>query len=181
VNALQRLAAAGVRVPQIFSYSGGILLMELVADDNGNCAPRLNDVRLTPEQARDYHRTMITQIVLMLCAGLVHGDLSEYNVLVGSDGLVIIDLPQAIDAAGNTNAADMLKRDVANMTAYFGRFAPELLATDFGREIWKLYSRGELTPECILTGRFEQSAIPADVRGVLRDIELERRWHELNR
>jgi RIO kinase 1 len=181
VNALQRLAAAGVRVPQIFSYSGGILLMELVADANGNNAPRLNDVRLTPEQARDGHRTMIAQIVLMLCAGLVHGDLSEYNVLVGSDGLVIIDLPQAIDAAGNNNAADMLKRDVANMTAYFGRFAPELLATDYGREIWRLYSRGELTPESKLTGRFEQSAIPADVHGVMQDIDLARRWHELNR
>jgi RIO kinase 1 len=181
VNALQRLAAAGVRVPKIFSYSGGILLMELVADANGNTAPRLNDIKLTPEQARDFHRTMITQIVLMLCAGLVHGDLSEYNVLVGSDGLVIIDLPQAIDAAGNTNAADMLKRDVANMTAYFGRFAPELLATDYGREIWKLYSRGELTPENILTGRFEQSAIPADVHGVMQDIDFARRWHELNR
>ena len=154
--------------------------MELVADDNGNSAPRLNDVRLTPEQARDYHRTMISQIVLMLCAGLVHGDLSEYNVLVGSDGLVIIDLPQAIDAAGNNNAADMLKRDVANMTAYFGRYAPELLATDYGREIWRVYARGELTPESILTGRFAQSAIPADVRGVMRDIDSARRWHELN-
>ena len=180
VNALQRLAAAGVRVPKIYNFSGGILLMELVADDNGNSAPRLNDVRLTPEQARDCHRTMITQIVLMLCAGLVHGDLSEYNVLVGGEGLVIIDLPQAIDAAGNNNAADMLKRDVANMTAYFGRFAPELLATDYGREIWRLYARGELTPESILTGRFEQSAIPADVHGVMRDIDSARRWHELN-
>jgi len=180
VNALQRLAEAGVRVPKIFSYSGGILLMELVADDNGNTAPRLNDVRLTPEQARDHHRTMIAQIVLMLCAGLVHGDLSEYNVLAGSNGLVIIDLPQAIDAAGNNNAADMLKRDVANMTAYFGRFAPELLGTNYGKEIWKLYSRGELTAKSVLTGRFEESSIPADVRGVMGDIDSARRWHELN-
>ena len=108
--------------------------------------PRLNDLRLTAEQAREYHRVMIGQIVLMLCAGLVHGDLSEYNVLVGSDGLVIIDLPQAIDAAGNNNAGRMLERDVANMTAYFGRFAPELLATDYGREIWKLYASGKLSP-----------------------------------
>jgi RIO kinase 1 len=180
VTALQRLADAGVRVPKIFSYAGGILLMELVTDDSGNNAPRLNDIRLTAEQARQYHRTMIAQIVLMLCAGVVHGDLSEYNVLVGSGELVIIDLPQAIDAAGNNNAADMLKRDVANMTAYFGRFAPELLATDYGREIWKFYARGELRPDLVLTGRFEQSSTPADVHGVMRDVESARRWHELN-
>ena len=178
VDALHRLAAAGVRVPQIFSYVGGIVLMELVVDADGNNAPRLNDVRLTGAQARDYHRALIAQIVLMLCAGLVHGDLSEYNVLVGSDGLVIIDLPQAVDAAGNNNAAAMLERDVANMTAYFGRFAPELLATDYGREIWKLYATGELSPQSILTGRFQQSTKPADVRGVMGDVEAARRWHE---
>jgi RIO kinase 1 len=123
---------------------------------------------------------MIAQIVLMLCAGLVHGDLSEYNVLVGSDGLVIIDLPQAMDAAGNNNAAGMLERDVTNMVAYFGRFAPELLTTDYGREIWKLYAIGELTPETMLTGRFEQSTMPADVPGVMRDVDSARRWHERN-
>lgn len=180
VDALHRLAAAGVRVPQIFSYVGGILLMELVVDDNGTTAPRLNDVKLTGSKAREYHRAMIAQIVLMLCAGLVHGDLSEYNVLVGSDGLVIIDLPQAMDAAGNNNAAAMLVRDVTNMTAYFGRFAPELLATDYGREIWKLYASGELTPETVLTGRFERSSTPADVHGVMRDVDSARRWHERN-
>jgi RIO kinase 1 len=180
VEALQRLAAVGVRVPKIFSYVGGILLMELVVDEEGNNAQRLNDVRLTGEMARQHHRFMMEQIVRMLCAGLVHGDLSEYNVLVGSDGLVIIDLPQAIDAAGNNNAAAMLLRDVANMTAYFGRFAPELLATDYGREIWKLYATGELTPTSPLSGRFQQCAIPADVRGVLRDVDSARRWHELN-
>ena len=180
VNALHRLAAAGVRVPQVFSYVGGILLMELVVDDDGNNAPRLNDVKLTGAQAREYHRALIAQIVLMLCAGLVHGDLSEYNVLVGSDGLVIIDLPQALDAAGNNNAASLLARDVANMTAYFGRFAPEILTTDYGREIWKLYATGELSPETVLTGRFVQSSIPADVHGVMRDVESARRWHERN-
>ncbi len=180
VTALQRLADAGVRVPRIFNYVGGILLMELVVDEQGNNAPRLNDVRLTGEQAREYHRTMMKQIVLMLCAGLVHGDLSEYNVLVGSDGLVIIDLPQAMDAAGNNNAAAMLVRDVANMTAYFGRFAPELLVTDYGREIWKLYATGELSPESVLTGHFEESKRPADVHGVMREVESARRWHELS-
>ena len=180
VDALQRLAAAGVRVPKVFSYVGGIVLMELVADENGNPAPRLNDMKLTGAQAREYHHRLISQIVLMLCAGLVHGDLSEYNVLVGCDGPVIIDLPQAIDAAGNNNAAAMLERDVANMTAYFGRFAPELLAADYGREIWKLYAAGELSPETRLTGRFQQSSMPADVRGVMREVESARRWHERN-
>jgi RIO kinase 1 len=180
VDALRRLAAAGVRVPQVFSCVGGILLMELVVDANSNSAPRLNDVKLTGMQAREYHRVLIAQIVLMLCAGLIHGDLSEYNVLIGRDGLVIIDLPQAVDAAGNNNAAAMLERDVANMTAYFGRFAPELLATDYGREIWKLYATGKLSRDTILTGRFEESSIPADVRGVMREVDAVRRWHERN-
>jgi RIO kinase 1 len=180
VDALRRLAAAGVRVPQVFNYAEGILLMELVVDKHGNNAPRLNDVKLTGVQAREYHRILIAQIVLMLCAGLVHGDLSEYNVLVGREGLVIIDLPQAMNAAGNNNAAGMLQRDVANMAAYFGRFAPELLTTDYGREIWKLYATGKLTPETKLTGRFEQSSKPADVRGVMRDVDSARHWHERN-
>lgn len=178
VVALQRLIDADVCVPKIYSYVDGVLLMELVVDANGEAAPRLNDMRLTAEQARECHRAMISQIVLMLCAGLVHGDLSEYNVLSGSNGLVIIDLPQAIDAAGNNNAGKLLLRDVANMTAYFGRFAPDLLTTDYGREIWKLYACGELKPGSELTGRFVQSGIPADVKGVMRDIDSARLWHE---
>jgi len=180
VVALHRLADVGVRVPKIFSYIGGVLLMELVVDANGAAAPRLNDLKLTEVQAREYHRLMIAQIVLMLCAGLIHGDLSEYNVLVGSDGLVIIDLPQAVDAAGNNNACRLLERDVANITAYFGRFAPELLTTDYGKENWKLYVNGKLSPVTELTGRFEQSGYPADVGGVMRDIDSVRRWHELS-
>jgi len=180
VDALRCLAAAGVRVPQVVSYVGGIVLMELVLDNNGNPAPRLNDITLSGELAREYHRLMIGQIVLMLCSDLVHGDLSEYNVLVGSGGPVIIDLPQAIDAAGNNNAEAMLARDIANITAYFGRFAPELLATDYGREIWKLYASGELKPLSALTGRFEQSSIPADLPGVMREIDSARRWHLRN-
>ena len=178
VVALQRLIDADVRVPKIYSYVDGVLLMELVVDANGEAAPRLNDMRLSAEQARECHRAMISQIVLMLCAGLVHGDLSEYNVLSGSNGLVIIDLPQAIDAAGNNNAGKLLLRDVANMTAYFGRFAPDLLTTDYGREIWKLYACGELKPGAELTGRFVQSGIPADVNGVMQDIDSARLWHE---
>lgn len=178
VETLGRLAEAGVRVPKMFTYSDGILLMELVVDEQGNPAPRLNDLRLTEEQARDYFHAIIGQIVLMLCAGTVHGDLSEYNVLAGSDGLVIIDLPQAIDAAVNNNAGKMLERDVANMTAYFGRFAPELLTSDYGREIWKLYASGQLTPATRLTGQFAASSKPADIRGVMREIDYERISHE---
>jgi RIO kinase 1 len=176
--ALQRFAEIGVRVPRIFNCVDGVLLMELVVDANGDAAPRLNDLKLTKALAREYHRQMIGQIVLMLCAGLIHGDLSEYNILVGSEGLVIIDLPQAVDAAGNNNAGRMLERDVANITAYFGRFAPELLATEYGKEIWKLYVNGKLSPLSELTGRFEQSGNPADVVGVMGDIDSARIWHE---
>jgi RIO kinase 1 len=121
---------------------------------------------------------MIGQIVLMLCSGIIHGDLSEYNVLAGADGLVIIDLPQAIDAAGNNNAGRMLERDVANMTDYCGRFAPELLDSDYGREIWKLYASGQLSPATILSGQFTPCAKPADVGEVLREIDYERISHE---
>lgn len=171
VDALYRLAAAGVRVPQPYNFHEGVLLMELVTDGHGDVAPRLNDVVLTAEQAREYHLMLITQVVRMLCAGVVHGDLSEFNVLVGRDGPVIIDLPQAIDAAGNNHACGMLERDVANLTAYFGRYAPDLLTTDYGKEIWSLYQSGDLHPQVELTGRFERNEKPADVEGVLKEVE----------
>ena len=171
VNALHRLAAAGVRVPRPYNFLEGVLLMELVTDASGNAAPRLNDLALSEAQAREYHRTLIMEVVRMLCAGIVHGDLSEYNVLVGSDGPVIIDLPQAVDAAGNNSARVMLERDVDNLTAYFGRFAPELRATDYGREIWSIYESGKLHPEIALTGSFARNEKPADVRGVIREID----------
>jgi len=178
VDALRTLAEAGVRVPQVYDYADGILLMELVADADGNPAPRLNDLRLTAVKAREYHREVIHNIVLMLCAGIIHGDLSEYNILVGRDGLVIIDLPQAVNASGNNNACSMLGRDVENITAYFGRFAPELNSTDYGREIWKLYASGKLSAASELTGLFVQSDIPADVNGVMREIDYARILHE---
>lgn len=171
VDALHRLAAAGVRVPRPYNFLEGVLLMELVTDDNGNAAPRLNDLALSAAQARAYHHTLIVEVVRMLCAGIIHGDLSEYNVLAGSDGPVIIDLPQAIDAAGNNNARAMLERDVGNLAAYFSRFAPELQHSDYGREIWSIYESGKLRPETTLTGRFERSEKPADVRGVIREID----------
>ncbi len=144
VDALYRLAAAGVRVPRPYNFHEGVLLMELVTDVHGDAAPRLNDVEFTAEQARTHHHTLMMEVVRMLCAGIIHGDLSEYNILVGADGPVIIDLPQAVDAAGNNHASSMLERDVGNLTAYFGRFAPELLSTGYGKEIWSLFEHGEL-------------------------------------
>jgi len=170
VDALYRLAATGVRVPKPYHFHEGVLLMELITDNDGNAAPRLNDLALTAELSRDYHRQLITQIVRMLCAGIIHGDLSEYNVLVDSTGPVIIDLPQAIDAAANNQASKMLLRDVENMTVYFGQFAPDLLATDYGREIWSLYQSGKLLPESILTGHFAQTEKPVDLNSVMREI-----------
>jgi RIO kinase 1 len=171
VDALYRLAAAGVRVPRPHNFHDGVLLMELVADENGAAAPRLNDVEFTPEQARTHHGTLIAEVVRMLCAGVVHGDLSEFNILLGAQGPVIIDLPQAVDAAGNNHAARMLLRDVGNLAAFFGRFAPELLHTRYGLEIWDLYQRGALTPEAALTGRFERGQAAVDLDGVLREID----------
>ncbi len=170
VDALYRLAAAGVRVPKPYHFHEGVLLMELITDNGGNAAPRLNDLALTAELSRDYHRQLITQIVRMLCAGIIHGDLSEYNVLVDSTGPVIIDLPQAIDAAANNQASKMLLRDVENMTVYFGQFAPDLLATDYGREIWSLYQSGKLLPESILTGHFAQTEKAVDLNSIMREI-----------
>ena len=171
VDALYRLAAAGVRVPAPHNFLDGVLLMELVTDAHGEAAPRLNDVALTPEQARAYHAILLLQVVRMLCAGVVHGDLSEFNILLGADGPVIIDLPQAVDAAGNNHAQRMLLRDVVNLRDFFGRFAPELLHTDFGPEIWDLYQRGLLTTEVMLTGRFERELGEVDVAGVMREID----------
>src|SRR5665647_1373532 len=171
VDSLCRLAAAGVRVPQPYNFYEGVLLMELVTDANGNAAPRLNDVVFTAEEARIHHRTLIKEVVRMLCAGIVHGDLSEFNILMSSDGPVIIDLPQAVDAAGNNQAKDMLERDVSNLSAYFGRFAPELLTTQYGKEIWSLYAHGDLHPEVQLTGQFKQDTKPVDLKSVIRVID----------
>lgn len=179
VEALYKLHYAGVRVPRPFSNYAGVLLMELVRDADGNPAPRLNEVQLTPEQAHTWHAFMIRQIVLMLCAGLIHGDLSEYNVLIDTDGPVIIDLPQAVSAASNNNAFAMLERDVNNMRASFGRAAPELLDTQYAREIWKLFESSTLKPDSVLTGRFVDERGSADVDAVLHQIEEARREQEI--
>ena len=171
VDALYRLAGAGVRVPKPFNFFEGVLLMELVADANGDAAPRLNDVVFSPTEARAHHATLIAEVVRMLCAGVVHGDLSEFNILLAADGPVIIDLPQAIDAAGNNHAKRMLLRDVDNLRDFFGRVVPDLLPSAYGPEIWELYERGVLTNEVVLTGRFVHKAGPVDVGGVLREID----------
>jgi RIO kinase 1 len=171
VDALYRLAAAGVRVPRPYNFHDGVLLMELVVDTEGSAAPRLNDVAFTAEQARAHHATLIAEVVRMLCAGVVHGDLSEFNILLAADGPVIIDLPQAIDAAGNNHAQRMLLRDVANLRGFFGGFAPELLVTAYGAEIWALYQRGVLAPDAPLTGRRMRAAGAVDLDGVMREID----------
>jgi len=171
VDALYQLVAAGVRVPQPYGYFNDTLVMELVTDADGNPAPRLGEVDLTPELAREYHGFLIQQIVRMLSIGLIHGDLSEFNVLVGQDGPVIIDLPQAVNAAGNNGAFAMLERDVNNIRNTLGRFAPELLETEFAREMWALFEQGELQAQSQLTGRFAQDETPADTENVLAVIE----------
>lgn len=171
VAALFQLAAAGVRVPKPYDFLDGVLLMELVGDGEGGVAPRLNDVDLHPADAREFHGFMIREIVKMLCAGLVHGDLSEFNVLLGPEGPVIIDLPQAVDAAANNHAFSMLERDVGNMAEYFGQFAPELRFTKYAKEMWALFEAGKLLPESRLTGEFAEPEAEADVDAVLREIQ----------
>jgi RIO kinase 1 len=181
VDALYRLAAAGVRVPQPYHFFDGVLLMELVTDAHGDAAPRLNDVAFTPVQALHHHATLVAEVVRMLCAGVVHGDLSEFNILLahvhgengsdGSDEPVIIDLPQAVDAAGNNHAQRMLLRDVGNLRDFFGQFAPVLLTTDYGPEIWSLYQAGLLSNDTRLTGHFERAHADVDMAAVLREID----------
>ena len=181
VDALYRLAAAGVRVPKPYIFHGGVLLMELVADEHGEAAPRLNDFLLTPDVARAYHQRLIREVVRMLCVGVVHGDLSEYNILIDSAGPVIIDLPQAVDAAGNNHAPSILERDVVNLRNYFGRYAPELLPTDYGKEIWALYEAGALHPDTPLSGRFERIEKAVDLDSVMQEIDDARFEHAARR
>ena len=171
VTALYRLAHAGVRVPTPYGVYDRVLLMELVVDAQGEPAPRLNDVQMSAQQALLWHAFTIQQIVRMLCAGLIHGDLSEYNILLAADGPVIIDLPQAVNAAGNLEAPAMLERDVNNLATYFGRFAPALLDTSYGKEIWSLYEAGALHVDAKLTGRVELDTTPIDLEGVLQELE----------
>jgi RIO kinase 1 len=171
VDALYRLVAAGVRVPKPYGYFNDTLIMELVSDTAGDPAPRLGEVDLSAETAREYHQLLIEQIVRMLCIGLIHGDLSEFNVLVGADGPVIIDLPQVVNAAGNNGALAMLERDVNNIRGTLGQFAPELLETEYAREMWALFEQGELKPDSTLTGVFARDEMLADPERVLQVVE----------
>jgi RIO kinase 1 len=174
VDALYKLADAGVRVPTPYICFEGVLLMDLVSTADGQVAPRLNDVSLSHAQALVYHEELIQQVVLMLCAGIIHGDLSEFNILLNEQGPVIIDLPQAINAAGNMGAAAMLYRDVDNLKNYFSQFAPELAKTQYGKEIWSLYVAGLLRPDTVLTGIVAEDKRPVDVGAVIEEIELAR-------
>lgn len=171
VDALYQLANAGVRVPRAFGCFDGVLLMELVMDEEGNVAPRLNDVAMSAEQAREDHELVMRDIVRMLCAGIVHGDLSEFNVLVDDYGPVIIDLPQAVNPTANNSAKAMFERDVNNMTRYYANFAPDLLDTQYAKEIWALYEAGELHPDVELTGQFAEDLATADVDSVMLEIK----------
>ena len=181
LDALYKLISAGVRVPQPYGCFDGVLLMELIIDGDGLEAPRLNDVSLSSEQARTDHAVMMRYVTRMLCAGLVHGDLSEFNVLVDEQGPVIIDLPQVINAAANNNAARFFARDVNNITAYYGLYAPELLTTRYDGEIWSLFEAGKLQPESELSGVYEENTRLANVDSLLHEIdevtreEMERR------
>ncbi len=181
VRALYHLAEVGVRVPRPYCFLYGVLLMELIVDSDDNAAPRLADLNLTEPQAVAYHQTVMTEVARMLCAGMVHGDLSEYNILVDTAGPVIIDLPQTVDASANNNAAALFIRDVDHLAAYFGRFAPALLATDYGREIWALYKNGLLQPDTILTGRYSSADTLVDVGAVMREIDAAREEERLRR
>ncbi len=171
VDALYKLANAGVRVPEPYGCFDGVLLMELVTDEEGHVAPRLNDVSMSAEQAREDHAIMMTYIMRMLCVGVIHGDLSEFNVLVDDYGPVIIDLPQAVDAAANNNARRMLMRDVNNITRYYAQYAPELAKTQYGKEMWALFESGDLHPEYELSGRYKVKEKTADVDRVLEEIK----------
>ena len=173
-DALYHLSAAGVRVPRPHGFVDGVLLMELIVDSEGNVAPRLDAMTLSAEQARQHHARIISEVVRMLAAGIIHGDLSEFNVLIDEAGPVIIDLPQAVNAAANNSAAMMLVRDVDRMKHFFGRFAPDLLSTEYGKEMWSRYASGDLHPESQLTGSYQPSDHDVNLGEVMAIIDAAR-------
>jgi len=170
VDMLCRLAASGISVPKFYNFFAGVLLMELITDSDGDAAPRLSNVILTRELALQYFHDLLNQAVRMLCVGIIHGDLSHYNILLGCTGPVIMDLPQAITADKNNGAARLFKRDINNLTTYFSRYVPELSDTDYGSEIWFNYKHNKLRPEMALSGKAVADNKPVNVDGVLHAI-----------
>ncbi|MFK7927166.1 MAG: PA4780 family RIO1-like protein kinase [Myxococcota bacterium] len=181
VNAIYKLRDAGVLVPQPYEYIEGVLIMELVCGEDGEPAPRLADVDFSPAQAKELFKILIREVVKMLCAGVVHGDLSDFNVLIGPNGPVVIDFPQWVDPAFNTNAQNLLIRDVRNLTSFLARHAPGLKKTRYADEIWGLYSKGTLTPTTPLTGQFEDTDKQADVDSIVAEIQAATRAEEARR
>ncbi len=179
VDAIRRLRTAGVRVPEPFEFIDGVFIMELVADEEGYPAPRLIDLDLNRDEARRLFDILVHEVARMLCAGIVHGDLSDFNVLLAADGPVIIDFPQWVDATNNRNARELLIRDVDNLTSFLARHDPGLRRTSYGQEIWGLYEKNALTPQTRLTGKFKRSQHTADTYALLREFEdLEREARE---
>ena len=172
VDALYQLADAGVRVPKAYGFFDGVLLMELIRGADGDVAPRLNDITMSAGQARKDHASVMADVLRMLCVGLIHGDLSEFNVLQDATGPVIIDFPQVVNASGNNNAKSMLQRDVRNITQYYAQYAPELINTHYAEEMWALHEKSQLAPDLKLTGKFKFSTKSADVDSVINMIDF---------
>lgn len=171
VDILYRLAEADVRVPRPYAFVEGVLVMELVQGWDGGPAPRLVDATFTEDEAWDLFHQLLVEVVKMLCAGVVHGDLSDFNVLLAHDGPVIIDFPQAVDPAHNRNAERLLVRDVKNLSSFLGRYTKRLRGKRYGDEMWALYTAGQLTPETRLTGRAPKVTKKVDALSLLEEIE----------
>ncbi|MBL9102667.1 MAG: phosphotransferase [Myxococcales bacterium] len=177
VDAIYRLMAAGVRVPVPYHFIDGVLIMELVRDHEGQPASRLGDLVYAPEVARRIFDILLESVVKMLCAGIVHGDLSEFNVLMAADGPVIIDFPQAVDPASNASARKLLIRDVDNLLRFLGRHFHGVRPLPYAQEMWELYQQNRLFPETILRGRVARSERPAATGDVLALIGEANREH----
>lgn len=172
VDAIYRLRAANVRVPEPYEFIDGVLVMEMVRGDDGLPAPRLADLSFDAEHAQEVFQFLLREVVKMLCAGVVHGDLSDFNVLMGTQGPVIIDFPQWVDAAHNRNAQKLLVRDVDNLQSFLGRYAGDLKRRRYGQEMWGLYENNELLPHTKLTGKFKKARPKQDdTFALLREIE----------
>ena len=175
VEIIYRLHGAGLLVPEPYNYIDGVLLMELITGMDGDPAPRLADVSLDPESARLVFTTLLSQVVGMLCVGVVHGDLSEFNVLLGQYGPVVIDFPQAVDPAHNQNARKLLVRDLDNLQLLLTHSVPGSRRLPYGQELWALYTKDNLTPDTQLTGRYRPPKRKANTESVLYEVEVAER------